>query len=239
MFDAEQFVYHRRFLDAATTPANAEAVARGDGRRAGAVRPRGRRVRAGERRRRRLNVGGAAGSVRPSVTEADAGARPSLREQVERGIRHHRDDGIAAGHRSVGEEDRRPAARRHLDRARAPCPRSAARPRARARAAGPSSRTPMRSASFETVHTVSNSVRWADAANQSPRGPGGELDLELVIVRRAPRRQRGDGDRRRRRRAHGHDVAGAQRRGTEPREQVGRRASRATARPSSPPRTAR
>ena len=54
----------------------------------------------------------------------------------------------------------------------------------------------MRSASFETVQTVSNSVARADAVNQSARGPGRELDLELVVVRRAPRRDAGDRDRR-------------------------------------------
>ena len=37
MFDAEQFIYHRRFLDAATTPANDVGGARGDGPRARAV----------------------------------------------------------------------------------------------------------------------------------------------------------------------------------------------------------
>ena len=53
----------------------------------------------------------------------------------------------------------------------------------------------MRSASFEAVHTVSNSVAMGGCREPVAPRTGRELDLELLIVRRAPRRDRGDGDR--------------------------------------------
>ena len=84
---------------------------------------------------------------------------------------------------------------------------------------------------FETVQTVSNSVRWADAVNQSPRGPGasstssssscgaphGATTAAGIGATASPR----DRD----------DVAGAQRARAESGEQIGRpRAERRRAR---------
>ena len=173
------------------------------------------------------------------VTEADASARPRLREQVERGIRHHRDDGVAAGHRPVGEEDRRPSARRAPGSHPAPCPRSAARPHGRARSGG----------SVETQADAVGVVRGGPhgleersmGGCREPVAPrtGRELDLELVVVRGAPRRHRRDRDRRggvvarrSRRRRHAAAAGRARPAGRSP-------ASPARLGASNPPRTAR
>lgn len=85
----------------------------------------------------------------------------------------HRDDGVAAGHRAIGEQHDRASAGWHLqDPGDHPLARQLVCARAFKRGAA-RRRTPTRSASFfATVHTSSNRVARASGVNQSARGPG-------------------------------------------------------------------
>ena len=166
-------------------------------------------------RRGRVSV---CGSRPPAAATA---GRAELRAAVDVGVVDVPDHRVAAGDRVVGQEEHRLPGRRHLQRARGPCPRWAARRRGAGQRRAVEPQADPVAVAGDRRRAASRAASSAPSVNQSSRGPGARRS-DQVAGRRLRHRREVDAGHAGRSGADGEHGPAAAAGRAEPGEQVGR-----------------